>query len=116
MLRWNIEVTFEEVRRHLGFETQRQWSDNAIERTSPCLLAIFSLGVLIAIQLHPQNLPNRRASLYEKQEASFSDALFALRNHLWGLEHFTISPIAADSILIPAQLFRALRQIVLHSV
>ena len=116
VLRWNIEVTFEEVRRHLGFETQRQWSDNAIERTSPCLLALFSLVVLIAIKLHPQNLPIRRASWYDKQEATFSDALFALRNHLWGLEHFTISPIAADSILIPAQLFRALRQIVLHSV
>ena len=116
VLRWNIEVTFEEVRRHLGFETQRQWSDNAIERTSPCLLALFSLVVLIAIKLHPQNLPIRRASWYDKQEATFSDALFALRNHLRGLEHFTISPIAADSILIPAQLFRALRQIVLHSV
>ena len=46
----------------LGFETQRQWSDNAIERTSPCLLALFSLVVLIAIKLHPQNLPIRRAS------------------------------------------------------
>jgi len=83
------------VRRHLGFETQRQWSDNAIERTSPCLLALFSLVVLIAIKLHPQNLPIRRASWYDKQEATFSNALFALRNHLWGLEHFTISPIAA---------------------
>ena len=25
LLRWNIEVTFEEVRAHLGLETQRQW-------------------------------------------------------------------------------------------
>jgi len=116
VLHWNIEVTFEEVRRHLGFETQRQWSDNAIECTSPCLLAIFSLVVLIAIQLHPQNLPLRRASWYDKQEATFSDALFAVRKHLWGLEHFTISPIAPDSILIPVQLFRALRHIALHSV
>ena len=72
------------------------------------LLLEVALVVLIAIKLHPQNLPIRRASWYDKQEATFSDALFALRNHLWGLEHFTISPIAADSILIPAQLFRAL--------
>jgi len=116
VLRWNIEVTFEEVRMHLGFETQRQWSDKAIERTSPCLLGLFSLVVLIAIKLHPQNLPIQRASWYDKQEATFSDALFAVRKHLWGLEYFTISPDSADSILIPAQLFRALRQIALYSV
>src|SRR5919199_1207353 len=27
VMRWQLEVTFQEVRRHLGFETQRQWSD-----------------------------------------------------------------------------------------
>mgnify|MGYP001822132661 CR=1 FL=1 len=109
-------MTFEEVRMHLGFETQRQWSDKAIERTSPCLLGLFSLVVLIAIQLHPRNLPIQRSSWYDKKEATFSDALFAVRKHLWGLEQFTISPDFVDSVLIPAQLFRALRQIALYSV
>jgi hypothetical protein len=116
VLRWNLEVTFEEVRMHLGFETQRQWSDKAIERTSPCLLGLFSLVVLIAIKLHPRNLPIQRASWYNKPEATFSDALFAVRKHLWGLEHFTISPDSTDAVLIPAQLFRALRQIALYPV
>jgi len=37
VLRWNIEVTFEETRAHLGVETQRQWSDKAIARTTPLL-------------------------------------------------------------------------------
>ena len=32
--RWNIEITFEELRAFLGFETQRQWSDRAIDRTT----------------------------------------------------------------------------------
>lgn len=45
--RWNIEVTFEEVRTHLGLETQRQWRTHAIARTTPCLLGLFSLVVLI---------------------------------------------------------------------
>jgi len=116
VLRWNIEVTFEEVRMHLGFETQRQWSDKAIERTSPCLLGLFSLVVLIAIKLHPRNLPIQRTSWYEKEEATFSDALFAVRKHLWGLERFTISSNPAHSVPIPPQLFRALRQIALYSV
>ena len=32
VMRWQLEVTFQEVRRHLGFGTQRQWSDMAIRR------------------------------------------------------------------------------------
>lgn len=35
VLRWNLEVTFEEVRAHLGVETQRQWLDRAIACTTP---------------------------------------------------------------------------------
>ena len=38
VLRWQLEVTFHEVRTHLGVETQRQWSDLAIARTTPALL------------------------------------------------------------------------------
>jgi hypothetical protein len=116
VLRWNIEVTFEEVRMHLGFETQRQWSDKAIARTSPSLLALFTSVVLIAIILHPRNSPIQRSSWYEKEEATFSDALFAVRKHLWGLEYFVISPDSADPVLIPAQLFRALRHMALNPV
>jgi hypothetical protein len=44
ILRWQLEVTFEEVRRHLGMETQRQWSDNAIDRTTSCILALYSIN------------------------------------------------------------------------
>jgi hypothetical protein len=38
VLRWRLEVTFEEARLHLGVETQRQWSDQAIARTTPSLM------------------------------------------------------------------------------
>lgn len=41
--RWQVEVTFAEVRRHLGVELQRQWSDLAIKRTTPLLMGMFSL-------------------------------------------------------------------------
>ena len=79
--RWNIEVTFEEQRAHLGFETQRQWSDKAIERTTPCLFGIFSLALaglrsalwVMANGLHAETLLIRQASWYPKQEAAFSD-------------------------------------------
>jgi hypothetical protein len=81
--RWNIEVTFEEVRAHLGLETQRQWSMLAIARATPCLLGLFSLVVLMANALHPAHLPTRHAAWYPKAEPPCIDALAAVRRHLW---------------------------------
>ena len=51
VLRWNIEVTFEEVRAHLGVETQRQWSDQAIARTTPILMGLYSIVTIIGLKL-----------------------------------------------------------------
>jgi hypothetical protein len=82
--RWNIEVTFEEARAHLGLSTQRQWSTSAIARTTPCLLGMFSLVVLMAHALHSDHLPTRQAAWYPKAEPTFADALAAVRRHLWG--------------------------------
>ena len=66
--RWQMEATFEEVRRHLGVETQRQWSPLAITRTTPVLLGLFSLVTLLA---HPhlteQSGPIRQAAWYRKR-------------------------------------------------
>ena len=68
--RWNIEVTFEELRADLGFQdAPRQWSERAIERTTPCLLGLFSLVVLMAQALHPTTIPVRQTTWYVKEEA-----------------------------------------------
>lgn len=100
-LRWNIEVTFEELRAFLGFETQRQWSDRAIERTTPCLFGLFSLVTISAKLLFPNELPLRHNSWYLKEEATFSDALAAVRRHLWGHLNYKRSPQNPDLFLIP---------------
>ena len=113
--RWNIEVTFEEVRAHLGFETQRQWSDRAIERTTPCLFGVFSLVALIATVLHPDTLPIRRASWYPKQEATFSDALAAVRSDLWRNANYSTSAQDADMLLIPRATLQALLEMACYS-
>jgi DDE superfamily endonuclease len=81
--RWNIEVTFEESRCHLGVETQRQWSRRAIERTTPCVLGLFSLVTVMAHALHDARLPIRQSAWYAKEEATFRDALAVVRRHLW---------------------------------
>lgn len=63
--RWQVEVTFEEARRHLGLETQRQWSDRAIARTTPVLLGLFSLVTLLATRLvRDGQLPVRTSAWY----------------------------------------------------
>ena len=89
--RWNIEVTFEEARAHLGLETQRQWTTRAIGRTTPCLLGLYSLVAVLAYRVHGAALPVRRTAWYPKREATFSDALAAVRRELWGLPPLTMS-------------------------
>lgn len=82
--RWQVEVTFAEARRHLGLETQRQWSERAIARTTPILLALFSVVTLLAHQLvRGGTLPTRQAAWYRKPAPTFSDALAAVRCHIW---------------------------------
>jgi hypothetical protein len=88
--RWSIEVTFAKVRRHLGVETERQWSDPAIARTTPALPGLFSLITLWAHELYGRKLPvPRSARWYRKPMPTFSDALGVVRRELWagrGLE------------------------------
>lgn len=73
--RWQVEVTFEEVRAHLGVETQRQWSDKAIARTTPALLGLFSLVTLLAHHMQPQpQIPVRQSAWYLKPLPTFVDA------------------------------------------
>jgi hypothetical protein len=90
VLRWRLEVTLHEVREHLGVETQRQWSDLAIVRTTPTLLALFSLVTLLAHQhARRRKLPIRQAAWYRKPRPTFSDALALVRRQIWQHECFT---------------------------
>jgi hypothetical protein len=82
--RWPLEVTFEEARAHLGLETQRQWNDKAIARTTPALLALCSLVVLVINGLYPDGcLPLPQVAWYPKTHATFHDLLALVRRHLW---------------------------------
>ena len=91
--RWTIEMTFAESRHHLGVETQRQWTRRAIERTTPCLFGLFSLVTLLAHALHGADVPTRQAAWYAKPEATFADALAAVRRSLWA-DRLTNGPTA----------------------
>ncbi len=84
VLRWNIEVTFQELRAHLGFETQRQWSDKAIARTAPALFGIFSFIVSAATEmLKDDKLNIMICAWYNKTDATFSDIIAYVRKCIW---------------------------------
>src|SRR5215210_7400980 len=90
--RWQLEVTFREVRDHLGVETQRQWSNQAIARTTPCLLALFSVVTLLANRLSRHaRLRVSAAAWYSKQRPTFADTLAAVRRQIWREQGFLTS-------------------------
>ena len=107
--RWQVEVTFEEARAHLGVETQRQWSDLAILRTTPALLGLFSLVTVFAHQLLQRNdLVARGAAWYQKSLPTFSDTLALVRQHLWPVSISWMSGAQDDVVIIPKALFERL--------
>jgi len=100
--RWQTEVTFEETRRHLGIETNRQWSDKAIQRTTPCLMGMFSLVAMVAQELSKQGkLKMRQTVWYHKEVATFSDAIGCVRQQIWEWQSFQTSGAEVEMIKIP---------------
>jgi hypothetical protein len=103
--RWSMETTFEEARAHLGLETQRQWSDLAIARTTPVLLALYSMVTLMANHLIAGgDVPVRGAAWYSKAHPTFSDTIALVRRCLWSDCHFSTSGSQPDLVKIPRSL------------
>jgi DDE superfamily endonuclease len=119
VMRWQLEVTFQEVRRHLGFETQRQWSDMAIRRTTPALLGLFSLVTLFAHRRMRQAAGafRRQAGWYHKAHPTFADALALVRKELWAQEEQTFHglPVRSDTIKVPRAFMERLTDVVCYA-
>jgi DDE superfamily endonuclease len=109
VMRWSVEVTFEEGRALLGLETQRQWSDQAIARTTPVLLGLFSLVTLLALQLsHNGHIPVPVTAWYHKAEPTFSDCLSLVRHHLWRARYLVHSTPEAECMQFPQEALKLL--------
>ena len=109
--RWSIETTFQESRAHLGVETQRQWSDLAIARTTPTLFGLFSLVTFWAADPNiATNLRPRSTAWYHKREPSFSDVIAAVRRLLWSAPNLSMSRHDPDGVEIPAALWERLTE------
>jgi hypothetical protein len=106
VMRWSVEVTFEECRAHLGLETQRQWSSQAIARTTPVLLGLFSLVTVLALQLsRAGDIPVQQTAWYRKGEPTFADCLALVRQHLWRARYWVNSAPEAESMQFPPEAF-----------
>jgi hypothetical protein len=104
VMRWSVEVTFEEVRAHLGLETQRQWSDRAIARTTPVLLALFSLVTVLALRLRQDGqIPVPVTAWYQQGNPTFSDCLALVRRHLWRARYLVNSAPEAELLQFPQE-------------
>ena len=114
--RWRMEVTFEEARAHMGIETQRQWNDLAIARTTPALFGLFSMVTLMADQLIKAEVkPVRTAAWYEKKKPTFADAIAIVRRCMWSNYHFSTSGNNKDFVKVPRVLLERLTDAVCYA-
>ncbi len=111
-----MEPTFRHVREHLGVETQRQWSDKAIARTTPALLGLFSLVTILAHALLTRHdLSIRTAAWYPKPLPTFSDALALVRRSLWASLTFQLSQEEPDMVKVPRVLLERFNDLLAYA-
>ena len=104
VMRGSVEVTCEEARAHLGFETQRQWSDKAITRTTPVLLGLFSRVTVLALRLSQSRpIPVPTTAWYHNVEPTFADCLALVRQHLWRARYLVKSTPEAECMQFPRE-------------
>jgi hypothetical protein len=116
--RWQMEATFQEVRQRLGFETQRHWSQRAIQRTAPALLGVFSVVTLLAHQYTAKKgeVVVRRAAWYDKEHPTFSDTLALVRKELWSQEAtFCGSSAETETVKVPREFIERLTDAVCYA-
>ena len=102
-------MTFDEARAHLGFETQRQWLEPAISRTSPVLWALFSLVTMLALQLiRDETIPVPETAWYRKAELTAADCLALVHRHLWRARYVVNSAPQAAFVQFPQEVFELL--------
>ena len=105
VMRFSIETTFQEARGHLGMETQRQWSDLAIKRTTPVLLSLFSIVILLAMRLQQDDsIPVQPTAWYRKTEPTFSDCMLLVRRHLREARFFVNSTQKQEMVQSPCEI------------
>ena len=111
--RWNVEVTFEELRAWLGAETGYPrtgvgWCLLTTQRSTPCLFGLFSIVALSAHALHPDRLPARAVAWYAKDEPTFVDGLASVCRAVWAAGNSRTQADPIDAPLSPRNFLTSL--------
>ena len=105
VVRFSMETTFQEIRAHQVMETQRQWSDLAIKRTTLVLLSLFSIVILMAMRLQQDDsIPVESTAWYRKTEPTFSDCMLLVRRHLPEARFFVHSTQKQEMVQFPCEI------------
>jgi hypothetical protein len=90
-------------------EPQRQWSEQAIARTTPVLLGLFSLVMVLALRLSGAGgIPVQQTAWHRNAEPTFTDWLALVRQHLWRARYLVNSTPEAESMQFPTEAFNLL--------
>jgi hypothetical protein len=82
--RWSVEVPVEAARAPLGFETQRQWADHALARTTPVRLGRFAPVTGRAWRLSREgHSPGQQTAGSRHMEPTVADGLALGRQPRW---------------------------------
>lgn len=107
--RRSMEVTFGEGRAHPGVETRRQWSDRAVNCTTPALMGLFSIVALWADKLQQSgSLQAEQCAWHKKELPAFCDALAAVRKEIWHGRNFCTPEEKEDMMKIPKRVLNEL--------
>jgi hypothetical protein len=86
--RWSIETTFQECRAYLKLESPRGYGQPTVLRFTPCLFGLYTVVVLLYLQLpHPSS--TLRAVFWRgKATGTFSDMMTCVRRAVWEQWYF----------------------------
>jgi len=110
-MRWSIEVAFQNSKTHLGFEEPQGWTRQAVRRTAPTAMLLYSLIVLwFAGRGHRHYRQPDRPWYSTKRHASFADMLTTLRRESVREQVLSTPPSRRGSRKVLRTLLHAVQQ------
>jgi hypothetical protein len=99
--RWDIEVTFEEMREHMGLETSRGRTCNTVLRFEPCQFLLYSLVVYWYLEIAPSSQNAIWYSWHGKTSITYTDVIIAVRRNAWDQHLFQRSTPRGFVVKLP---------------
>jgi hypothetical protein len=110
--RWSIETTFQECREHLKLESTKCYSQQTVLRFTPCLFGLYTIVVLLYLQLPDLLRLPIMVSWSGKSATTFADMITCVRRAIWQQWFFQTSPKAEPFSKLP----RSLQETILYAL